>query len=417
MACKGVCVNPQTDPANCGGCSKACATGEACQSGVCNLTCAQGMTKCGGSCVSLMGDNAHCGQCFNACSTGYYCKSGVCELQCPAGQNNCSGTCVSLQSDPTNCGTCGNACAAGWNCSGGQCVLTCQPGQLKCSNTCVDPMTDPSNCGGCGNICNKSQVCEAGQCVLWCPAPEVNCNGTCVNPTTDPDNCGACGQVCSSNHMATRTCGKSLCNGACSVGWGNCDGSKLSNGCETDLTTGSNCGSCGNVCGANQLCQGGTCVTTCSETNLAPSATASMSAGGTVVPHTATELNDGVTELADCSQYAWVTAGNSADGAWYQLQWSISRTIMSVSVDTRSGTANNACAEIGRTLGAAQIQWWNGSSWVTDGAVSGKLNDWSYTFSAPVSTTRIRLYNVYATNTQGQASNPVLYELQAIGCN
>ena len=42
--------------------------------------------------------------------------------------------------------------------------------------------------------------------------------------------------------------------------------------------------------------------------------------------------------------------------------------------------------------------------------MTNQTDDWDYTFTALVSTTRVRLYNVYATNPLGQQSNPVVYE-------
>jgi hypothetical protein len=33
--CGGSCVSTESDPDHCGGCDKACATGEACEGGVC----------------------------------------------------------------------------------------------------------------------------------------------------------------------------------------------------------------------------------------------------------------------------------------------------------------------------------------------------------------------------------------------
>jgi hypothetical protein len=56
------------------------------------------------------------------------------------------------------------------------------------------------------------------------------------------------------------------CNYTCKSGWGNCNGS-WDDGCETSLTTTSNCGSCGKTCSsaahATASCSGGTCKLTC----------------------------------------------------------------------------------------------------------------------------------------------------------
>ena len=54
---------------------------------------------------------------------------------------------------------------------------------------------------------------------------------------------------------------------------------------------------------------------------------------------------------------------------------------------------------------------------MTDGTVSGKLDDWDYTFTQQVTTTRVRLYDVYATNTMGQTSNPMAFEWYTYTCH
>ncbi len=48
----------------------------------------------------------------------------------------------------------------------------------------------------------------------------------------------------------------------CNIGSQCCSGACCHGTC-TNLGTTSNCGSCGNTCGANQVCQNGTCVTPC----------------------------------------------------------------------------------------------------------------------------------------------------------
>ena len=53
----------------------------------------------------------------------------------------------------------------------------------------------------------------------------------------------------------------------CASGFGSCDGS-AANGCETVLTTTSNCGACGIVCvnpNGSTVCQTGVCVPTCAQ--------------------------------------------------------------------------------------------------------------------------------------------------------
>jgi len=70
---------------------------------------------------------------------------------------------------------------------------------------------------------------------------------------------------------------------------------------------------------------------------------------------------------------------------------------------------------IGRNLAGADVQYWNGSSWITAAQIRGQTNDWSFTFAEPITTTRLRLYAAH-TNTVGQGSNPKVFEWRVFGC-
>ena len=58
----------------------------------------------------------------------------------------------------------------------------------------------------------------------------------------------------------------------------------------------------------------------------------------------------------------------------------------------------------------------NGSSWVSDGTVSGQLDDWSYEFTSPVTTTQIRIYGAHADSVGTQNSNPMIFEWDVYLC-
>src|SRR6185503_18553343 len=82
------------------------------------------------------------------------------------------------------------------------------------------------------------------------------CETTLGNVT----HCNACGSGCTNSHgttSCTGTPGAFACSPVCDANWANC--SNAADGCETDLTTTSNCGICGRVCsGATPFCvQGG----------------------------------------------------------------------------------------------------------------------------------------------------------------
>jgi hypothetical protein len=215
--CGTICVNTQTDNANCGACAKACTSGEACSAGNCAATCAPGYDVCttdgGFYCAVLAGDNNNCGTCGKVCQTGYYCSVGTCtpsSNSCPQGLTLCVldggvGSCVNLASDNNNCGTCAKGCSAGASCLDSMCQSgpDCPNGLLACPNatggtTCVAYLLDPNNCGGCNRSCGANGICSQGGCA--CPGLYTQCGTTsapaCFALQFDAANCGTCGHEC-----------------------------------------------------------------------------------------------------------------------------------------------------------------------------------------------------------------------------
>src|SRR4029079_4082142 len=118
-------------------------------------------------------------------------------------------------------------------CIDGVCAYPCAPGWGRCPTGIDTPdcetalLTDPNNCGGCGNVC----------------------------PTTAPNAI-----------PASPTCQAGRCRIDCRSGWANCNGDD-GDGCEVDITTTSDCGTCGHACasasGGGAACNAGTCELTC----------------------------------------------------------------------------------------------------------------------------------------------------------
>jgi len=308
-----------------------------------------------------------------------------------------AGSCVDLTTDPNHCGTCGTVCA------------TADAGALEAGSGNPDsgiPPFDGGTDGGNGPYWSVGTAgCANSACGITCPQGMSLCtDDICYDTQNFHDRCGDCNTACQS----TEYCALGHC---CATGTAWCGSS-----CVDVLSDKNNCGACGHVCGSNLSCSGGQCVS-CSNTNVAPLATATISGGGSSSPYLPSNANDGVMETNSCNAWAWITASNTPGTAWIQYTWSSAHAIKSMHMDTLSATATNSCGAIGRTLGGATVQWWNGSSWVTDGTVTAQLNDWDYTFTSTVTTTQIRLYAIYCTNTQGQTSNPVVFEWQVYGCN
>jgi hypothetical protein len=303
--------------------------------------------------------------------------------------------CVNLSNDPSHCGQCNTVCAvadagglgleagsdnnpdaglppgdaappdgAPWStgtpdCTNKTCNVTCPPNMTLCTDgVCYDTQRFHDHCGDCNTACQATEYCTLGHC---CGVGTEYCGTACIDVLGDPSNCGGCNIQCPTNYACV--------NGAC---------------------------------------------TSCSNTNSALTATATSSGGGTGAYGPAA-MNDNSLESNSCSAFEWTTATSSPGTAWVAYSWTTSKKLVKMHIDTTT-TSPNVCG-YGRTLGGAEIQYWNGSSWVTDGTVSGETNDWDYTFTSPVTTTQVRLYAIYANSSSNQPSNPIIYEWQVTGCN
>jgi alpha-tubulin suppressor-like RCC1 family protein len=94
-----------------------------------------------------------------------------------------------------------------------------------------------------------------------CPGTKLFCNNVCV--PNDEANCGSCGNDCTTKHVTSSVaCVNGECSFpsiACATGYQHCS-SDAGDGCETDITQASNCGSCGHSCGSLPICApGGAC--------------------------------------------------------------------------------------------------------------------------------------------------------------
>ena len=144
------CIDPETDPANCGDCGNDCDPG--------------------GTCVEA--------ECIDSCSNSCdviteVCVSGTCE--CRPGFDRCGGTCVDLDIDAAHCGDCGRQCVENDDgelelnlCRARDCVdddVGCGPELSLCGQSCVDLETHPLHCNACNRSCNGDEVCIEGECL------------------------------------------------------------------------------------------------------------------------------------------------------------------------------------------------------------------------------------------------------------
>jgi hypothetical protein len=275
--------------AHCGGCNQACtnahASGSVCSGGSCTApSCNGGYANCDNDnrngCETATNTIANCAGCGNACDTaqsqGASCNGSKCTYTgCVAGYTNCNnggpdtnGCETHTDADADNCGGCNRMCSNSnmqtRTCAGGACNGSCANGYADCNSDkytdgCETQTTTTLNCGGCGNVCDTAHStgvscngtkCNYGGCAAgWtnCNLSGVDTNGCETHTDVDANNCGGCGNACSSSHV-TPSCAGGVCNGACAANWADCNGNKLTDGCETSTTTTSDCGGCGNAC-------------------------------------------------------------------------------------------------------------------------------------------------------------------------
>ncbi|HQM10806.1 MAG TPA: hypothetical protein PK140_15495 [Polyangiaceae bacterium] len=302
-ATNGCEVNTQSSVNHCGACGKACnlphATA-ACSNGSCTISsCDSGWGDCNGNptdgCeVNLNTSPNYCGSCGNKCSVTNGtagCSNGKCTIaSCNAGYVDCDGAVttgceINTTNDVFNCGSCGVACNSTNGtamCQSSKCVIACYPGYGNCNGLVEDgcetnTQSSPNHCGGCGQTCSNNHIsnptCTNGVCSGACTTGWADCdsnkltNGCETNTNTSVDNCGGCGNACSGNNIPSRSCANGVCNGSCASGYADCNGNKLTDGCETNTASDvSHCGACNKPCSTNHvspLCSNGQCIGKC----------------------------------------------------------------------------------------------------------------------------------------------------------
>jgi hypothetical protein len=206
--------------------------------------------------AACQGNDCPCETTPDNCPAGQFCDpaSSRCEVGCkqasdcagigPAHDggmprtlcNTSSHTCVECLAN----GDCplGKLCSPSGVCTIGCDVSHACPGGLACCNSlCVDTTSDPAHCGMCNNPCN---VGNATTC----------CASQCADLNTSADHCGSCGFACSGGNVAVRHCSAGKCAPECNFGRGDCNPLTANDGCETDITTSTNCGGCAVACDA-----------------------------------------------------------------------------------------------------------------------------------------------------------------------
>ena len=242
---KFACIDPNTDADYCGPGRIQC-DGK-CEDGTCKpLVCDSPLVNCKGKCVSL--DDLNMSRCME-------CKPGYCEH---SNQDiTLTNGCLEIgTNDNQNCGTCGNVCPPNTNCENEECKPN--DGYLLCS----------------GQVYNKSELKlkTCNSCADGFEDMDNNyLNGCELNLMTNKYNCGKLGYDCTEHLLNvvldTISCEDGLCTyTVCNdiSHYVDCNNDNASNsnagrdGCETDITTSSNCARCNDLW-CDGLCEGGEC--------------------------------------------------------------------------------------------------------------------------------------------------------------
>lgn len=110
--------------------------------------------------------------------------------------------------------------------------------------------------------------------------------------------------------------------------------------------------------------------------NLALFASASSSGGGTD-EYSPEKMNDN-----NPDSYHWVNPG---PGSFIELAWSTEQTIAWMRIKT--GDCENV-------LSGGNIVYWDGTRWISVASISGERSSWTYVFSRPISTTKLRITDI-----------------------
>ena len=177
--------------------------------------CQGGQACCGGVCLDVTSDPANCGACNAACASGETCAANQCGCgmagnHCAAPMACCSATCTDITTDSTNCGTCNTVCMGGDTCMSG----TCGPAGGGCNPPCaMGQMCLNGACQGGGPQCNPP--CAAGQmCLLGALCVPIPCNPACAkNEICDKAVCvPACGVLIKTPCPPPKNClGGNIC--------------------------------------------------------------------------------------------------------------------------------------------------------------------------------------------------------------
>jgi hypothetical protein len=161
-------------------------------------------------------------------------------------------------------------------CVEGEClVVDCLDGMFDCNDDpddgCEATLDSLDNCGLCGAACElqnaqtqcTDRVCGFAQCQAGFGDCDDNTGNGCERNLRTIEDCGTCGEGCDPVANGVPGCSTGTCAvGSCIGPFGDCD-EDVDNGCEEPLASNTHCGACGKECepfSAVGDCGSGVCV-------------------------------------------------------------------------------------------------------------------------------------------------------------
>jgi hypothetical protein len=221
LLCNGTCVDPNSDPDNCGACGNVCSEG-VCTNGSCGAGTGGsgtggvatggrpgrgGSGGSGGAMGGSSGTGGWEGSGEASGSGGRVIDGGSGGVPIDGGSGGVAGDASANGGAGGTAGAGGIAGAGGVAGAGGTAGAGGAGGVAGGGGSggvvCLPPFDTAQQCGDCFTQCTgATPLCAPGTngfaCVPLCNPPLVNCGGQCVNTDNDENNCGQCNRVCAS---------------------------------------------------------------------------------------------------------------------------------------------------------------------------------------------------------------------------
>jgi hypothetical protein len=228
-----------------------------CGSPLVGLDCQEGLERCGNACYDLRSSAQHCGGCNIACGVDQHCAQSM----CVAGPEPSDGGLDAALGDASMDAKIDGAAADAKVPIPDGAHLLDDGAIIGPDGEVLQPDGAIANLDG-GNDRDAGEQDASVNPPVLCTGPgspldcvcgigATKCGVNCVDLNTDHDNCGTCGNMCAANQF----CNLGSCDLICTPPVVLCNGQ-----CVDFTSDDANCGSCGFACGPAAQCIDSLCV-------------------------------------------------------------------------------------------------------------------------------------------------------------